>query len=281
MERMQGIISRSVAIIMIAAMLIVSCSVPQAGPGRVSSSVLVSASGRAIGMYLDDIRQFVDPELPEMDLLDGSDGYDIATRTLEEENGREYLEFALETSRFSSADDVFQAASTLVPEAELEEVKKVVEEAEERLFIAASEASRVLPPAQMEEFYDDLTLLVVKSAVLLTSAIVYAMVPDVVVWGKVTAASAVAIAAGVLSATIMAVVEHYNSDLSLTQSFGEWLETVAKEPAVNWALAASVISISKSLDRGPVVTGIIIAVFTLFGVVEDAKEMLGKYNFSA
>ena len=104
---------------------------------------------------------------------------------------------------------------------------------------------------------------------------------DVVVWGKVTAASAVAIAAGVLSATIMAVVEHYNSDLSLTQSFGEWLETVAKEPAVNWALAASVISISKSLDRGPVVTGIIIAVFTLFGVVEDAKEMLGKYNFSA
>ena len=142
MERIQGIISRSVAIIMIAAMLIVSCSVPQAGPGRVSSSVLVSASGRAICMYLDDIRQFVDPELPEMDLLDGSDGYDIATRTLEEENGREYLEFALETSRFSSADDVFQAASTLVPEAELEEVKKVVEEAEERLFIAASATRR-------------------------------------------------------------------------------------------------------------------------------------------
>lgn len=281
MKKALMVLDRGVAMILIIAILVVSCSIPNSGPGAISESALISASGRAIDMYLDDIRHFVEDDLPVRGFLDDADGYDVATRTLEEENGREYLEFTLETSKYKSAEDVFAAAEGLVPAEELDEIREQVKEAEARLFHSSERIMRVLSPSQQEEFYNDLTVLVIKSSVLLTASAVYAMVPAAVLWGKVTAASAVAIAAGVLSATIMAIVEHYKSDVDLEETFIEWLEDVAKEPAVYWGIASSVISISKSMSMGPVVTAVILAVFTLFGVVDDAKAMLEKYNFKA
>ena len=277
-----GIIAeRCIAMLLIVSVLVVSCSIPQSGPGAISSSALVSASGRAIDLYLDDIRQFVEEDIDTRGLLDGHDGFDIATRTLEEEKGREYLLFTLETSGFNDAEDVIEAAHGLAPEEELDKVRETIKEAEERLFLAVADEVRVLTPSQQEEFYNDLTALVIKSAVLLTAAVVYSFVPDTVLWGKVTAASAVAIAAGVVAATIMAIVEHYKSDVDLDESFAEWLEAVAKEPAVYWGLASSVISISQSLNRGSVLTSIILVVFAIFGITEDANTLLEKYNFSA
>ncbi len=281
MKRAKTYLERGTAVLLIASMLAVSCTLPQSGPGEISASALISASGRAIDIYLDDIREFVEADLEVRGILDGADGYEVATRTLEEENGREYLEFTLETSRYQSADEVFEAAAELVPETELEEIKQKVEEAEERLMSSVEEQARLLSPAQQEEFYNDLTVLVIKSAVLLTAAVVYSLVPTTVLWGKVTAASAVAIASGVLAATIMAIVEYYRTDVGLEESFGEWLESVSKEPAVYWGLASSVISISQALNRGPVVTAVILGIFTLFGITDDAKTMLEKYNFDA
>ena len=269
------------ALVLIVAILVSSCSLPQSGPGAISSTALVSASGRAIDIYLDDIRSFVEEDLDSRGILDNVDGYEVATRTIGEENGRDYLEFTLETSRFESTDDVFAAAEGLLPDDELEAIKEQVSEAETRLFQAVEEKARILSPEQQEEFYNDLTVLVIKSSVLLTASIVYSLVPDTVLWGKVTAASAIAIASGVLAATIMAVAEHYRTDMDLDETFLEWLDDVAKEPAVYWGLASSVIAISQSLQRGPVVTSIILAIFTVFGVTEDAKAMLEKYNFSA
>ncbi len=272
---------RLIAMFLIAVILISSCSLPQSGPGTISSTALVSASGRAIDLYLDDIRGFVEEDLEVRGILDDVDGYEVATRTIEEEQGRDYLEFTLETSQFESVDDVLAAAEGLVPEEELEAIKAQVDEAEKRLFKAVEEQTRILTPEQQEDFYNDLTVLVIKSSVLLTSAVVYALVPDTVLWGKVTAASAIAIASGVLAATIMAIVEHYRNDMDLDETFIEWLDDVAKEPAVYWGLASSVIAISQSMQRGPIVTSIILAIFTIFGVTEDAKAMLEKYNFSA
>ncbi len=272
---------RMLSLVLIVAILVSSCSLPQSGPGAISSTALVSASGRAIDIYLDDIRSFVEEDLDSRGILDNVDGYEVATRTIGEENGRDYLEFTLETSRFESTDDVFAAAEGLLPDDELEAIKEQVSEAETRLFQAVEEKARILSPEQQEEFYNDLTVLVIKSSVLLTASIVYSLVPDTVLWGKVTAASAIAIASGVLAATIMAVAEHYRTDMDLDETFLEWLDDVAKEPAVYWGLASSVIAISQSLQRGPVVTSIILAIFTVFGVTEDAKAMLEKYNFSA
>ena len=99
MKRTMIFLDKGLSCILIVAILVVSCSMPQSGPGSISESALISASGRAIDMYLDDIRQFVEEDLEVRGILDEADGYEVATRTMREENGREYLEFTLETSR--------------------------------------------------------------------------------------------------------------------------------------------------------------------------------------
>lgn len=281
MKKAVMILNRSVALIMAAAVLIVSCSMPGTGPGGIPESMLVSASGRVIDLYLDEIRPYVEDDLAARGILDDVDGYDVATRTLEEEHGQEYLAFTLASSDFSSVDEVLEAADGLVPEEELEAIRETLDGAETRLMTQARSFARVLTPSQEAEFYDDLSVMVIKSAVLLTAAVVYAFVPDTVLWGKVTAASAVAIAAGILAATIMAIVEHYRTDSGLDESFGSWLRNAAAEPAAYWGIASSVINIGQSLKRGPVVTGVILAIFAICGVADDAKDMLETFNFSA
>ena len=121
MKKAGMILNRSVALIMAAAVLIVSCSMPGTGPGGIPESMLVSASGRVIDLYLDEIRPYVEDDLDVRGILDGADGYDVATRTLEEEHGAEYLAFTLASSDFSSVEEVLEAADELVPEEELED----------------------------------------------------------------------------------------------------------------------------------------------------------------
>ena len=270
---------KGVAMLLIAATLAVSCALPRTSLGGIDASALTSAAGRVIDENLSIVREYIDADLPDMAELASADGYSVAARAMEEENGSEYLEFCLETSAFSSAEDVFSAAEGLAPEEELEKVRAQVKEAETRLYEAARGPMRLMSPDQQEAFMDDLKKLVIKSAVLLTAAIVYAFVPTMIFWGKVAAASAVAIAAGVLTTSIMAVVEYYRTG-DLTATFEEWLEDVTTEPTASWLIASSMISIGTSLNRSPVLTGIILAVFTLFNVINDVKPMLEKYNFT-
>ena len=276
-------LNRIIAIALIMA-IVSSCTMDLGGPKAMSERLLISRSARLMEVYIDEVAAAIsDDELPGFREAwqRGFSSEDVARGTLSEEGGREYLEFTLETSRFDNADDVFKAAEGLVPEEELESIKETVKKAETRLFKAVERKASVLTPSQMEEFYDDLTVLVIKSAVLLTAAVVYSLVPSAVLWGKVTAASAVAVASGVLAATIMAIVEHYKSDMDIDETFVEWLEDVAKEPLVHWGIASSIISLSQSINKGPVVASVILVVFALFGVADDAKEMLEKYNFNA
>lgn len=272
-------LDKAVALVLIAATLAVSCALPRTGLGGIDASALTSAAGRVIDENLSIVREYIDADLPEMQALASADGYHVATRAMEEENGEEYLEFCLETSSFNTAEDVFAAAEGLAPQAELDKIRKQVEDAETRLYAVARGTVRFMSPEQQEAFYDDLKKLVIKSAVLLTAAIVYAFVPNMIFWGKIAAASAVAIAAGVLTTSIMAIAEYYRTG-DLTATFEEWLEDVTTEPTASWLLAASMISIGTSLNRSPVLTGIILAVFTLFNVVNDVKPMLEKYDFT-
>ena len=103
MGKLRIFIDKSIAMLLIAATLAVSCTMPVSGPGRISEAALVSAAGRAIDIYLDDVRSIMEDELDFRGSLDGLSGEDIATRAIEEENGREYLEFVLEMSSYDSA----------------------------------------------------------------------------------------------------------------------------------------------------------------------------------
>ena len=281
MRKARAVIDKGVALLLIAATFAVSCSMPVAGPGKISESALISASGRAIDIYLDDVRAIIEEDLPTRGILDGLDGYDIATRAMEEENGREYLEFTLETSSYESVDAVLDSAEGLLDAEELEEIRVQVGEAEARLMEVMEPYARVLSPSQEEEFYNDLKKLVIKSAVLLTAAAVYAFVPSVIVWGKVTAAAAVAIAAGVMATSIMSIVEYYKIDMDAGEAFEDWLADVATKPFVYWGIASAMLNLGKAMGRSPVLSSVILVIFTIFGVVNEAKSMLEKYNFSA
>lgn len=279
MERTKDLATRGIALMMAMAM-IASCALPQSGPGAVDREALLSASSRMIDENLELVMEYISDELPEARSLEGCTGYDIASRTLAEENGEKYLEFMLKTDSYESVDEVFAATEGLVSEEELAEVKARIAELEENLYTEAEDYARALSPSQKKEFYKDLQKLVVKSAVLLTAAIVYACVPHVVFWGKVTAASAVAIAAGILAVSIMSIVGYYKGLTEKEESFSDWLSSVTTEPAANWAIAAAMISSGKAISQTPVMTALILAVFAIYGIIDDVKPMLKKYNFS-
>lgn len=127
----------------------------------------------------------------------------------------------------------------------------------------------------------DLQKLVTRTVVLMTAGIVYACIPSAVFWGKVTAASAIAVAAGVVSTTIMSIWRYYEFDMDVDQAFEDWLKSVTIEPETAYALAASVIAMGTTLKRGPVVTGIVLGVFAIYNVIDMVRPMLKLYNFNA
>ena len=280
MERMQDFFNRSIALLLIAATLFVSCSMPSTGPGSVDPRELVSTAGRLIDEHLDLVREAISSEIPEDEDITELTGYDIASRALEEDMGEEYLDFCIKTDRFESVDEVLEAAAPLAPSEELDKIRLDMERYEARLFRELESRARVLTPAQEEEFFDSLKSLVIKTAVLLTAAVVYAFVPDMMFWGKVSAAAAVAIAAGILSTTFISIVEYYKLDMEVGESFQSWLEDVTTEPSASWALAAAMINLGISLDRSPVLTSLILGVFAIFNIVDEVKTML-EFNFDA
>lgn len=280
MERMQDFFNRSIALLLIAATLFVSCSMPSTGPGSVDPRELVSTAGRLIDEHLDLVREAISSEIPEDEDITELTGYDIASRALEEDMGEEYLDFCIKTDRFESVDEVLEAAAPLAPSEELDKIRLDMERYEARLFRELESKARVLTPAQEEEFFESLKSLVIKTAVLLTAAVVYAFVPDMMFWGKVSAAAAVAIAAGILSTTFISIVEYYKLDMEVGESFQSWLEDVTTEPSASWALAAAMINLGISLDRSPVLTSLILGVFAIFNIVDEVKTML-EFNFDA
>ena len=280
MVKMQDFLNRSVAMLLAAATLFVSCSIPSAGPGSVDPRELVSTAGRLIDENLDLVREAISAEIPEGEDITELTGYDIATRALVEDNGEEYLAFCIGTNNFESVDDVLEAASSLAPQAELEKIRSDMESYEARLLREVGSRYRALSPAQEEEFFASLKSLVIKTAVLLTAAVVYAFVPEMVFWGKISAAAAVAVAAGILSTTFISIVEHYKLDREVDESFQSWLEDVTTEPAASWAIAAAMINLGTSLNRSPVLTALILGVFAVFNIVDEVQTML-NLNFDA
>ena len=274
MVRLKELMNRGVALILAAVTLIVSCSMPVTGPGQADPRQLVSTAGRLIDENIKVVRQAIADDIPEGEDITGLDGYEIAARALGEDGGEEYLAFCLETERFESIDDVLEAASPLVPASELDRIRSDVEGYEARLLKEMMPLSRMLTPDEQEEFVAALKALVIKTAVLLTAAVVYAFVPELVFWGKITAAAAVAVAAGVVSTTILTIIEHYKLDRELDESFETWLEDVVTVPSASWAIAAAMINLGSSLGRSPVLTAIIIGIFSIFSITDEVQVML-------
>jgi hypothetical protein len=177
---------------------------------------------------------------------------------------------------------VLDQAADLLPSEQFSELSSRMVSARRQLQSYAQDQVRAIPPSQRPAFMRDLQKLVTKTLVLLVAGIVYACIPKVVFWGKITAAAAISVAAGITATTLMSIYRYYKyGEDSLSQSFQEWIVDVTTDPAASYAVAASMTTVGKAMTNGPVVAGLILVVFAIYQVMDMVKPMLKKYNFDA
>ena len=287
-RKIRAFASNVVCILLIASLSGCSMGWEQKSNPAVEDSELFPALARIIDEQWAVVAPFLEEELASEAILHGRamgetpDASRLVELILEEDSGRDYMQFCYAVAMGTDPSIVVELARDLLPKEEYDELRLRVEETERSMRGFMIEQSRALPPNQRAAFMRDLQKLVTKTVVLLVAGIVYACIPNVVFWGKVTAASAIAVAAGIVATTVLSIYRfyQYNSD-ELSISFQEWIVDVTTDPAAAYAMASSMMTVGKTMVNGPVVTGLVIAVFSIYQVMDMLKPMLKKYNFNA
>lgn len=281
MKKKRVFLEKLTASVLILSML-ASCTPSLSGPSEDRREKMVSQGARVIDEEYDFIRgvlieteEFSEEDFASYGILDG----ETVVRGLLEGGDEDLLSFLCATSD-GGVDGVLSTAKSLLPEKEYGELEKKAKEIEERAGAWGDRVSRSLAPAQKDEFYKDLKSMVVKTVVLLTASIVYAMIPKVMFWGKVSAAAAVSVAAGVVASGFVSMVEWSDEDLKNTdKDFSAWLEEITVEPFTDWALAQGVLNAQMAATNNPVTSALVLGVFALYHIGEDAKTLMKKYNW--
>lgn len=281
MKKKRVFLEKLTALVLILSML-ASCTPSLSGPSEDRREKMVSQGARVIDEEYDFVRgvlieteEFSEEDFASYGILDG----ETVVRGLLEGGDEDLLSFLCATSD-GGVDGVLSTAKSLLPEKEYGELEKKAKEIEERAGAWGDRVSRSLAPAQKDEFYKDLKSMVVKTVVLLTASIVYAMIPKVMFWGKVSAAAAVSVAAGVVASGFVSMVEWSDEDLKNTdKDFSAWLEEITVEPFTDWALAQGVLNAQMAATNNPVTSALVLGVFALYHIGEDAKTLMKKYNW--
>ena len=263
---------------------LISCSPNLAGPSGIPQEDVVRVSARVIEKEYDRVRSALieSGEYSEEDFASFGelDGESVVRGALE--NGNEdVLNFLYSTCEGKSTGEILQNAKPLLSDRSYQELESKVKELEEKAGEWGEEISRGLAPSQKEEFYKDLRSMVVKTVVLLTAAIVYALMPKTMFWGKVSAATAVSVAAGVVTSAFITLVEWSDEDLKYSdKSFDTWLSDISVEPFADWALAQGVLNTQMAATNNPVTSALVLGVFALYHIGDNAKTLLKKYNWA-
>lgn len=250
---------------------------------RIADEELFGAVSQMIEEQKEVVWPYLEDDVARSVCTADVSGQTIVANTLSEERGREYLEFCYTVGNPQGEEDVeavVEFAHTLLDAEQQAELDAKLEETRSLLLVEAQTMCRSLVPSQRAAFWKDMQKLVTRTLVLFTAGVVYACIPSVVFWGKISAATAIAIATGVVASTVMSIWRYYQFGGTIDESFSDWLQEVTTEPELSYALAASVISVGNTLKRGPVVTGIIICVFALYNVMDMVKPMLDTYDFT-
>jgi len=203
---------------------------------------------------------------------------DVIAGLRKEENGLEYLAFSYSAAVTGNVDEVLEQARQLLPAEVYNELLTDADEVRKDFARIIDEGSRELKEEYKEDFMRDMQQLVARSIVLLTAAVVYAFMPKFMIFGKISAAAAVSVAAGAVAVTVMAIWRYYKFGGDTMETFEQWLKDVASEPKVSYALATSVISMATSMELSPVNTGIILGVFAIYQAVDMLRTMIEVYE---
>lgn len=251
---------------------------------KIDDKTLIDGVAKVVDEQLEVVSPYIElDDLKRASItVDDITGDKVANATLLEENGHQYLEFSYDAvyEGEDNLDAFVEEAKMLLPEEEVITLDERINETKKALELEYEDLGRAIPPSQQLAFQKDLRKLITRSCVLFVAGLVYACMPTTVFWGKISAAAAVSVATGVLAVSIMSLYQYYKYGGDVDQSFSQWIEEVSTEPQVSYALAASMITVGRTTQRTPVVTGIMICVFSLYKVIDMVKPMLKKYNFS-
>ncbi|MGD1820021.1 MAG: hypothetical protein ACPKOI_09100 [Pleomorphochaeta sp.] len=247
---------------------------------EISDDELITSVSKIVDEQLDIVSPYFSQTAKAID-FDSYDGKQIVENALIEERGKEYLSFNYDVvfDGESNLDEIAQRAKELIPESEEYRIDEKLNSTKQILKKDITKVSKLVPPSQQIAFQKDLRKLVIRSFVLFTAGVVYIFMPDTVFWGKVSAAAAISVATGVLSCTIMSLYQYYKYGGEAQEAFAQWVNEVSTEPQVSYALANSMIAVGSTMKRSPVVTGIMICVFSMYQVIDMLKPMLKKYNY--
>lgn len=281
-----------VGLLLLVSFVFVACNV-QYKPSfkeSITDASLRSHMSRVIDAQIENVKEYLDEDLQtEIDNLDvgsrgGTKGSAIVEKTLGESSGRDYLDFcyAVDFSQASlDSDAVLDTAKSILPVDEYQSLVERVDEVERSITLKGEEIARAIPLNQQAAFYKDLKTLVTRAIVLLVAGIVYACLPDLVFWGKISAACAVSVGAGFLAISLMSLYEYYRFGTGEDKTFEEWFKELLEVPKADFALTATVTAITEAMGVSPVVTGIIICIFALYNIVDLTRTMIKTYNFEA
>lgn len=282
--RQRVLFNKTVGCALILLMLFASCSPALVSGKKIKKSLLMSESARMIDEYYEEVRSVLveNGEYSEGEVASYGNltGEEITRNIMNGEGGEDYLNFLYQANYADNPDDVIDAAASFLSDDEIVDLRNRADEIENHFEEIGRSVSRVLNPSEKEQFYKDLRTLTVKSVVLLTAAVVYAIIPHVMFWGKVAAATAVSVAAGVVASTIITIVEWADKDIKHDENaFKDWLDNVSSEPVAAWALAQGVITTQTAAGTSPVVAALILAVFAAYQIIDSAKVLLENYNW--
>ncbi len=256
---------------------------------RISDEEMKPAVAKVIDAQMDCIKDSLDEDLRESIDNGGKGtspmtGAQIVELTMQETGGRDYLDFcyAVDISQASlDTDPVMSTAQSVLSEEEYDRLNSQVNELEKNLTEKGNFYAKGLPLDQQEAFFKDLKVLVTRAIVLLVAGIVYACVPKLVFWGKISAAAAISVGAGLVALSIMSLYEYYQYGLEEDMTFEEWFKELIKIPQADFALTTTVTSMAEAMGMGPVVTGIIICVYAIYNVTGLVRNMMETYNLDA
>lgn len=274
-------ISRS-AVSLLLAVSIAGCSLTGGGEFAplYSTEIMERDVGAVIVDQWDTIAPHLEGVLSESRGPDGSEirPEDVIEGLKGEENGDKYLEFTYSAAVRGDADEVLEQAKELLPADVYNELLGKADEVRREFSLYVEENSRELQEEYREDFMRDAQQLISRSVVLLTAAVVYAFIPRFMIWGKISAAAAISVAAGATAVTVMSIWRYYEFGTDTLESFDQWLKDVAKEPKASYALATSVVSMAASMEMSPVATGIILGVFAIYQAVDMLRTMIEVYE---
>ena len=288
--RWERLFNMAVCMIVLVCFLACNANYKPSFKASITDANMKERVSHVIDAQIDNVKEYLDEDLQAE--IEGSSkgsggrlsGSEIVDRTLTESGGRDYLDFCYAidyTQTTGDVDAVMDTAKSVLPAEEYNELVERTQDVEKSIMAKGEEFAKDIPLNQQAAFYKDLKILVTRAIVLLVAGVVYACIPTVVFWGKVSAACAISVGAGLVAISIMSLYEYFRFGTGEGETFEDWFKELLKIPQADFALTTAVTSITEAMGVSPVVTGIIICVFALYNIVDLARTMIKTYNFDA